>query len=53
VTDRVLPNPGEKIKVTGALDSIEIGANRLIVLREKRETPGAEGISRLKQRPGP
>jgi len=41
------------MKVTGALESIEIGPDRLIVLREKREMPGAEGISRLKQRPGP
>jgi hypothetical protein len=30
----VLPQPGEKISVTGRMESIEIGPQRMIVLRE-------------------
>jgi len=36
VTGRVLPQKGEKITVTGRMESIELGPQRLIVLREKR-----------------
>ena len=36
VTERVLPQKGEKIRVTGRMESIELGVGRVIVLREKR-----------------
>ena len=36
ITDRVLPKTGEQLSVTGSLQSIEIGPERWIVLREKR-----------------
>jgi aspartyl/asparaginyl-tRNA synthetase len=35
VTERVLPKHGESLYVTGTMQAIEIGAERLIVLREK------------------
>jgi aspartyl/asparaginyl-tRNA synthetase len=35
VTDRMLPKQGEKLRVTGYMEAIEIGQDRLIVLREK------------------
>jgi hypothetical protein len=35
MTDRVLPKQGEQLTVTGYLQSIEIGPERWIVLREK------------------
>ena len=35
VTDRVLPKKGEELSVTGYMESIEIGPERWIVLREK------------------
>lgn len=35
VTDRVLPKQGETLQVTGVMHAIELGAERLIVLREK------------------
>ncbi len=35
VTERVLPKQGEKVRVTGYMEAIEIGTERLIVLREK------------------
>ena len=34
VTNRVLPQNGEKVQVTGRMQSIEIGPQRTIVLRE-------------------
>jgi len=34
VTNRVLPQNGEKIRVKGRMESIEIGPQRTIVLRE-------------------
>jgi len=34
VTNRVLPQNGEKIRVKGRMESIEIGPQRMIVLRE-------------------
>lgn len=34
VTNRVLPQDGEKIRVTGRMESIEFGPQRTIVLRE-------------------
>jgi aspartyl/asparaginyl-tRNA synthetase len=37
VTDRVLPKQGEKLRVTGRMESIELGSERLIVIREKSE----------------
>jgi aspartyl/asparaginyl-tRNA synthetase len=37
VTDRVLPKKGEKLRVTGQMESIELGSERLIVIREKKE----------------
>jgi hypothetical protein len=36
LTDRVLPKKGEQLSVTGRLQSIEIGPERWIVLREKK-----------------
>ena len=42
VTDRVLPQSGEKIRVTGRMESIELGPERLIVLREKRQDESRE-----------
>ena len=36
LTDRVLPQPGEKLRVTGRMESIELGVERVIVLREKK-----------------
>jgi hypothetical protein len=38
-TDRVLPKKGEQLTVTGYMDSIEIGPERWIVLREKSSKP--------------
>lgn len=35
LTDRVLPQRGEKIRVTGRMESIEFGSDRVIVIREK------------------
>ena len=35
ITHRVLPRQGEKLQVTGYMESIEIGTERWIVLREK------------------
>lgn len=35
VTDRVLPKKGDQLSVTGYIQSIEIGPERWIVLREK------------------
>ena len=35
-TDRTLPKTGEQLSVTGQLQSIEFGAERWVVLREKR-----------------
>ena len=40
MTDRVLPKKGEELRVTGHLQSIEIGPERWIVLREKSSKPG-------------
>ena len=39
ITDRVLPKTGEQLSVTGYLQSIEIGPERWIVLREKSPKP--------------
>jgi hypothetical protein len=41
VTNRVLPQTGEKIRVTGRMESIEIGPQRTIVLRERNPKEGA------------
>ena len=35
-TDRTLPKTGEQLSVTGQLQSIEFGAERWVVLREKK-----------------
>jgi aspartyl/asparaginyl-tRNA synthetase len=35
-TDRTLPKSGEQLNVTGHLQSIEFGAERWVVLREKK-----------------
>ena len=35
-TDRTLPKNGEKLNVTGQIQSIEFGAERWVVLREKK-----------------
>ena len=40
VTDRVLPKKGEQLSVTGNIQSIEIGPERWIVLREKTPKQG-------------
>jgi len=34
VTDKLLPTKGEKLRVTGRMVAMEIGTERLIVLRE-------------------
>src|ERR1043165_7225718 len=39
VTNRVLPQNGEKIRVTGRMDSIDFGPQRTIVLREQPPPP--------------
>jgi aspartyl/asparaginyl-tRNA synthetase len=39
ITDRVLPKKGEQLRVTGNMESIEIGPERWIVIREKRAKP--------------
>jgi aspartyl/asparaginyl-tRNA synthetase len=39
VTNRVLPQNGEKVQVTGRMQSIEIGPQRTIVLREQPQPP--------------
>jgi hypothetical protein len=36
-TDRTLPKQGEKLRVTGTVESIEIGPARAIVIREKSD----------------
>ena len=36
-TERTLPREGEKLRVTGTVESIELGPARTIVIREKRE----------------
>ncbi len=36
LTDRTLPKTGEKLSVTGHLQSLEIGPERWVVLREKQ-----------------
>jgi hypothetical protein len=38
LTDRVLPKKGEQLSATGHLQSIEIGPERWIVLREKHSS---------------
>lgn len=43
VTDRVLPKQGEKLRVTGHMESIEVGPARWIVLREKSNAEGKKG----------
>lgn len=40
MTGRVLPQKGEKLRVTGTLVSIEVGPERWIVLREKSDAKG-------------
>jgi len=40
VTTRVLPQTGEKLRVTGRMESIEIGPQRMIVLRETNPSEG-------------
>ncbi len=41
VTDKLLPTKGEKIKVTGRMAVIEVGAERWVALREK-SAPGSD-----------
>jgi hypothetical protein len=43
MTSRMLPQIGEKLRVTGTLVSIEVGPERWLVLREKTETEGQRG----------
>lgn len=40
ITHRVLPRQGEKLQVTGHMESIEIGTERWIVLREMSDGQG-------------
>ena len=42
VTDRLLPAKGEKLKVTGRMEVFEMGAERLVVLRETGKPEQAE-----------
>jgi hypothetical protein len=37
MTGRTLPKKGEKLAVTGTVENIEIGSNRLMMIREKDE----------------
>ncbi|MGH7833011.1 MAG: hypothetical protein ACREQK_05160 [Candidatus Binatia bacterium] len=37
MTARTLPKKGEKLTVTGTVETIEIGPNRLMMIREKDE----------------
>jgi hypothetical protein len=37
MTARTLPKKGEKLTVTGTVETIEIGSNRLMMIREKDE----------------
>ncbi|HXG53368.1 MAG TPA: hypothetical protein VNN77_18375 [candidate division Zixibacteria bacterium] len=39
ITDRVLPKKGERLTVTGFMESLEIGSERWVVLREKGAKP--------------
>jgi aspartyl/asparaginyl-tRNA synthetase len=36
-TERTLPGQGEKLRVTGIVESVEIGSARMIVIREKND----------------
>lgn len=40
VTDKLLPTQGEKLRVTGRMLAMEIGAERWVVLREKSDKGG-------------
>lgn len=40
VTDKLLPTQGEKLRVTGRMLAMEIGAERWVVLREKNDKGG-------------
>jgi hypothetical protein len=40
VTDRVLPKKGEKLRVTGRMEAIELGPERAIVIRERKDKNG-------------
>lgn len=40
-TDKLLPNRGEKLKVTGRTVVVEVGSERWVVLRENKEAPPA------------
>jgi len=40
VTDKVLPAKGEKLRVTGKVAVVEIGAERWIVAQEKNDSDG-------------
>jgi len=42
VTDRLLPAKGEKLKVTGRTDVIEVGSERWVVFREKSKPDKSE-----------
>ena len=41
ITDRTLPKTGEQLSVTGYVESIEIGPERWVVIREKSAKPGS------------
>lgn len=40
MTNRILPQIGEKLRVTGTLVSIEVGPERWLMLREKSDVKG-------------
>jgi len=40
MTNRTLPQIGEKLRVSGTLVSIEVGPERWLLLREKRDVKG-------------
>ncbi len=46
MTDRLLPQKGEKLKITGRMAVIEVGAERWVVLREKTQPDREEKESK-------
>lgn len=41
ITDRTLPKTGEELSVTGYVETIEIGPERWVVIREKSAKPSS------------
>ena len=47
MTNRILPQKGKKLRVTGALVSVEVGSERWLMLREKSDAKGDKQIKKL------